>query len=121
MPCIHGIDEINCPICRISNVSVPKNSISKIEKTEAKFLIKSPFLDNYSSNQEVYEKEFNNRSNPLQPNLINPLPRPSIINQIPPFENKSLLEQLNKQDLEKIDVHGTIKKIPMKKGELEFK
>jgi hypothetical protein len=121
LTCIHGIDENNCPICRISSISVPKNLISKNKVNQEDFLIKSPFIDDYSSNKEVYEKEISKKVNPLQPNLINPLPKPNLINQIPPFENKTLLDQLNKHDLANVDIYGITKKIPVKKGELEFK
>ena len=121
MTCLHGMDEVNCPICRISNVSIPKNTITQIKSKQENFLIKSPFLEKITSRKEEYEREINIKTNVLKPNLINPLPTPNLISQIPPFENKTLLEQLNKQDLDKIDAHGITKKIPIKKGELEFK
>jgi hypothetical protein len=121
LPCIHGIDEINCPICRISRVSTPKSSISQIKSNQDNFLIKSPFLNEFLSKKEDLEEVINKKVNLFQPNLINPLPTPNLINQIPPFENKTLLNQLNTHDIEKLDGFGISKKISVKKGELEFK
>ena len=121
LPCIHGMDDINCPICRISNGSIPKDSLSKIKFEQNNIFIKSPFLDDFSAKNEKFENDINTRTNLLQPNLINPLPNPNLINQINSFQNTTLEEQLNKQDLEKLDTHGITKKIPVKKGELDLK
>ena len=115
------MDDINCPICRISNGSIPKDSLSKIKFEQNNIFIKSPFLDDFSAKNEKFENDINTRTNLLQPNLINPLPNPNLINQINSFQNTTLEEQLNKQDLEKLDTHGITKKIPVKKGELDLK
>jgi hypothetical protein len=121
LPCIHGMDDINCPICRISNSLIPKDSLNKIKIEQNNSFIKSPFLDDFSAKNEKFENDISTRTNLLQPYLINPLPNPSLINQIPSFQNKTLEEQLNRQNLEKLDTHGITKKVPIKKGELDLK
>ena len=121
MPCKHGMDDINCPICRISNGSIPKDSLNKIKIEQNNSFIKSPFLDDFFAKNEKFENDISTRTNLLQPYLINPLPNPSLINQITSFQNKTLEEQLNRQNLEKLDTHGITKKVPMKKGELDLK
>ena len=115
------MDDINCPICRISNGSIPKDILNKMKFEQNNIFIKSSFLNDFSSKKEKFEKEINTRANLLQPHLLNPLPNPSIINPIPSFQNTTLEEQLNKQDLEKLDTYGITKKIPVKKGELDLK
>lgn len=115
------MDDINCPICKISNTSVPINSITEIKSNQENFLIKSQFLKDYSSKIDESKNLIDIKSNLIQPNIINPLPNPNLLNQVPPIQNKTLQEQLKRQDLENIDVHGITKRIPIKKGELEFK
>ena len=45
MPCIHGLDEINCPMCRLTRASLP-NSTLNIKSEQNDFLKPEPFDPN---------------------------------------------------------------------------
>ena len=53
MTCIHGLDEINCPTCRILRSTLPTN---KLQAKKEQFLkIKNPF---FKKNLKVHFKDF---------------------------------------------------------------
>ncbi len=116
--CIHGLDEMNCPTCRIIRSTLPKNFLDTNNNPFLK--IENPlFRKNYHDDQEVLKellpKKVNNNSNPI--NLIS---RPNLINKIPNFKNKMLSERLNELDLTKFDKFGISKKTPLESPEWKF-
>lgn len=116
--CIHGLDEMNCPTCRIIRSTLPKNFLDTNNNPFLK--IKNPlFRKNYHDDQEVLKellpKKVNSNSNPI--NLIS---RPNLINEIPNFKNKMLSERLNELDLTKFDKFGISKKTSLESPEWKF-
>ena len=120
MPCIHGLDIINCPICRMTKSTVPRNPINikavKIENLRPE----NPFFKNYINNKNRTEEYLIRSNKLLQPNLINQLPAPKLINQIPNFESKGLINKLNELDIDKWDNFGISKKVSLEKPELKL-
>ncbi|MFX1314568.1 MAG: hypothetical protein ACFE9T_01800 [Promethearchaeota archaeon] len=116
--CIHGIDEINCPTCRIIRSTLPKRLLD-INKN--RFLkIENPlFRKNYGNDQKIlndlFPKQINSNLNPIMQ-----IARPNLINKIPDFKNKILLERLNELDLSKFDKFGIDKRIPLESPEWKF-
>ena len=116
--CIHGLDEMNCPTCRIIRSTLPKNFLDTNNNPFLK--IENPlFRKNYHDDQEVLKellpKKVNSNSNPI--NLIS---RPNLINEIPNFKNKMLSDRLNELDLTKFDKFGISKKTPLENPEWKF-
>ena len=116
--CIHGLDEINCPTCRMIKSTLPKNILDT--KDNAFLKIENPlFRKNYCDDQEILKellpKKVNSNSNP-----INFITRPNLINEIPNFKNKMLSERLNELDLAKFDKFGISKKTPIESSEWKF-
>lgn len=116
--CIHGLDEMNCPTCRIIKSTIPKNILDT--KDNAFLKIENPlFRKNYHDDQEILKgllpKKVNSNSNP-----INSISRPNLINEIPNFKNKMLSERLNELDLTKFDKFGISKKTPLESSEWKF-
>lgn len=119
MTCIHGLDEMNCPICRISRSTLPKNYY--LETNDNLFTkIKNPlFRKNYHEDQETLENLFPKKVN-LNSNPINLISSPNLINQNPNFKNKLFSARLNELDLSKFDKFGISKKIPLENSEWKF-
>jgi len=116
--CIHGLDEMNCPTCRIIKSTLPKNILDT--NNNAFLKIENPlFRKNYRDDQEIFKellpKKVNSNSNPI--NLIS---RPNLINEIPNFKNKMFSERLNELDLTKFDKFGICKKSPLESPEWKF-
>lgn len=118
MPCIHGLDEINCPTCRSIKSTLPNNSLSNIKTPDIK--IKSPFFNqktriNSQIAEELLPKRFKTITHP-----VNPIQKPFLINEIPNFENQLLRDRFQELDISKDDNFGISKKIQLEKPEWQF-
>ena len=113
MSCIHGLDNNNCPICRISKSTIPNTPIAKNSIKIENLRPENPFFKNYSENKKQSEEILTKNNTLLKPNLINPLPVPNLINKIPNFENKDFMKKLDALDLKGLDPHGISKKIKL--------
>ena len=113
MSCIHGLDNNNCPICRISKSTIPNTPIAKNSIKIENLRPENPFFKNYSENKKQIEEILTKNNTLLKPNLINPLPVPNLINKIPNFENKDFMKKLDALDLKGLDPHGISKKIKL--------
>jgi hypothetical protein len=113
MTCIHGLDEINCPTCRVLRSSMPLNGIS------SKKSIFPTFKTLLSRKKINHEKEIIDELTPLKRNINPPniITKPSFINEIPNFKNKLFLERSKELDISKDDNYGITKKIPLESPE----
>lgn len=111
MSCIHGLDNNNCPICRISKFTIPYTPIAKTPVKIENLRPENPFFQNHIKNKKQSEEYLTKKNTLLNPNLINPLPMPRLINKIPNFENKVFMKKLDELDLKGLDTHGISKKI----------
>ena len=116
MPCIHGLDEINCPNCRILRSTLPKDMLKKRKRHFLR--IENPFSNINSNVNNKLINEFNNKKLKLPPNSL--IPKPNVINKIPNFENKMFLERIKDLDLTKKDKFGISKKIALEDSEWKF-
>ncbi|MHA1669364.1 MAG: hypothetical protein ACTSV5_02170 [Promethearchaeota archaeon] len=120
MPCIHGLEDNNCPICRISNFTFPINSINKINLNENVLdSFKHLFRNKLSGNMD-FEEDISITKNNIRSNLINDFPKPTLINTIPNFENKLFLERINNLNIEKPNDLKISRKILLEKAELNL-
>ena len=111
MSCIHGLDNNNCPICRISKSTIPNTPITKNSTKIENLRPENPFLKKHIENQKQSGLHLS-RNNPLlNPNLINPLPKPNLINKIPDFKNQDFSKKLDELSLTGLDTHGISKKV----------
>lgn len=118
MPCIHGLDEINCPTCRTAKFTFPNKSISGFKTPNIK--IGNPFfnIDDRLENKiarEITAKKVNMIHPP-----VSPISKPFLINEIPNFENKIFLDRFQELDISKEDNFGISKKIPLENPEWKF-
>ena len=120
MPCIHGLDENNCPMCRISKSMSPINQINE------KRLDKNPSdkINNLFKNKLNRNIEFRDDILPhqkkFQPNLIHDFPKPNLINSIPNFENKLFIERAESLNLKKKNEMEFLRKESLEKPELNL-
>ncbi|MFW9876479.1 MAG: hypothetical protein ACFFG0_25580 [Candidatus Thorarchaeota archaeon] len=118
MPCIHGLDEINCPICRTSKFTFPSNALNRKKAPYIKIgnlLFNKHDQLNYKIAQEITAKKINIISPPASP-----ISKPFLINEVPNFENKILLDRFQELDISKEDNFGISKKIPLENPEWQF-
>ncbi len=113
MSCIHGLDNNNCPICRISKSTIPNTPIAKNSVKIENLRPGNPFFKNYIEKKKQSEEYLTKNNTILRPNIINPLPVPNLITKIPTFENKDFMKKLDALDLKGLDPHGISKKIKL--------
>jgi hypothetical protein len=116
MPCIHGLDEINCPTCRILNSTVPLTGIN-LKKTNFLKAVDLPTRKNVQLEKKLMDEIKINKSNHNPPNLVS---KPSFLNEIPNFRNELFLERFKDLDIAKEDNFGITKKIPLQNPEWKF-
>ncbi|MFX1343739.1 MAG: hypothetical protein ACFFBC_14765 [Promethearchaeota archaeon] len=118
MPCIHGLDEMNCPTCRIIKSTLPINSIKSMKSPALK--IESPFFRSDNRLQDKVLKEITKNKMEINHPSLNLIPKPTHLNEIPNFENKILLERANELDISKDDNFGITKRISLENPEWKF-
>ena len=118
MPCVHGLDENNCPTCRIIKSTLPINSLKSIKSPVLK--IESPFFRRDNRLQEKLSKEVTARNLNISHPSLNLISKPPFITDIPRFENKIFLERARELDISKDDNFKISKKIPLANPEWEF-
>ena len=118
MSCIHGLEEGNCPNCRILKSTMPFNGLNP-QKTRLVNITNPLFQKNRNLDDRV-KKDLLRRRLDLTPNLLNRVPHPTLINDIPKFENRVFLKRINELDITKEDVFGITKKIPLEQPGWRF-
>jgi len=116
MTCIHGLDELNCPTCRIVNSTLP---IKRINLKKTNFLKAHELIHRKNLNIEnnLRDEVLLKKINPTPPNLII---KPISINEIPNFRNELFLERTKDLDIVKEDNKGISKKITLENPEWNF-
>jgi len=90
----------------IPNTPIAKNSV-KIENLRPE----NPFLKKHIENQKQSEIYLFKTNPLLNPNLINPLPKPNLITKILDFKNQDFSKKLDELSLNGLDTHGISKKV----------
>ncbi|MFX1568923.1 MAG: hypothetical protein ACFFCV_11225 [Promethearchaeota archaeon] len=116
MTCIHGLDELNCPTCRIIRSTTPLNGISL---KNINFLKPNEMVSkkNLNLNEKLIDEIKINKTNSYPPNLIL---KPKFINEIPDFRNKLSLDKFEEFDISREDNYGIRIKIPLENPEWDF-
>ncbi len=118
MPCVHGLDESNCPSCRVIKSTFPINSLKGMKLPALK--IQTPFIKSDSRFQEILSKDIPAKKLNITHPSLNLISKPPFINNTPHFENKIFLERARELDISKDDNYGISKKIPLESPEWQF-
>ncbi|MFX1307299.1 MAG: hypothetical protein ACFFDG_10845, partial [Promethearchaeota archaeon] len=113
---IHGLDEINCPTCRILKSTAPLKEFWP--KSLNSLNIKHPlFKDDNILDQKLRNEIINKKISIQSPNFIS---KPPSITNIPNFENKLFLDRFKDLSLSKEDNFGITKKMSLESPEWKF-
>ena len=118
MPCVHGLDEISCPTCRIIKSTLPHNSIKSIETPALKIV--SPFFKRDTRLQDKLSKDIIAKKLNISHPSLNLISKPPSINEAPNFENKIFFKRAKELDISKDDNFGISKKVPLESPEWQF-
>ncbi|MCJ7650508.1 MAG: hypothetical protein MUP85_18010 [Candidatus Lokiarchaeota archaeon] len=120
MTCMHGLDDNNCPICRMSSSTFPINPINKTSLNKNALNSFNHLFKNKLSGNMDFDDDISMSRNNVRPNLINDFPKPNLINSIPSFENKLFIERINSLRIEKPNDLKISKKISLENPELNL-
>ncbi len=118
MTCVHGLDENNCPTCRIVKSTLPINSIKSLKSPA--FKIESPIFKKDNRLKDIFSKEITVKKLNITHPSLNLIPKPPFINEVPNFVNRLFLERAKELDISKDDNYGISKKIPLENPEWQF-
>ncbi|MBY9002403.1 MAG: hypothetical protein KGD73_00375 [Candidatus Lokiarchaeota archaeon] len=120
MTCMHGLDDNNCPTCRMARSTFPINPINKKNVKKNDLNSFNHFFNNKLSGNIAFEDDVSISKSNIKPNLINDFPKPYLINSIPSFENKLFLERINSLSIEKPNDLKISKKTSLENPELNM-
>ncbi len=118
MSCIHGLNEINCPTCRIVKHSIPHESLSL--KNNSNLNPINPIFNRFLKRKEDLYGEIMPKRAKLNSFSINLVPKPNLLNGIPKFKNAMFLERMKEIDISKADLFNISKKIALESPEWKF-
>ncbi|MHA1915920.1 MAG: hypothetical protein ACW986_12275 [Promethearchaeota archaeon] len=118
MPCIHGLEEENCPTCRILKSTLPTEGLLT-QQSQVPEVSNSLFKENRSLDEKVKKEILHGRPE-ITPDLLNRIPSPRFINNLPRFENQLFQARIKELDITKEDIFGITKKIALEKPNLRF-
>ena len=117
---MHGLENNNCPICRMTKSTVPRTPILNNKDKNVNLRPENPFFKKHLSNKNQTEDILTKRNELLRPQIINPIPMPNLLNPIPNFENNELMKRLDELDIERWDTFGISKKVKLEKPHLKL-
>ena len=120
MLCIHGLDKINCPICRMTKSTVPRTPILNDTTKKVNLRPENPFFKKHLSNKNLTEDILTKSNDFLQPHIINPTPTPNLLNPLPNLGSNELLKKLDELDIERWDTFGVSKKVKLENPNLKL-
>jgi len=109
MPCIHGLDEVNCPTCRITIFTLPKNAIKINMQTRIKS--EYPFSIANSKENEEHFDELKLNLPDMHKTSRNLISNPKLLTKLPDFQNKMLLDRMREIEISKSNILKLSKKI----------
>ena len=121
MPCIHGLDEVNCPACRVLKATIPENLLYKNELYNNELKPFNLHYKQYINEKDDFSKDLIPHKRNFEVISINPSPKPKLLNEIPNFKNKMLSDRLKEIDVSKSDVFGISKKVSLESPEFQLK
>ncbi|MFX1237332.1 MAG: hypothetical protein ACFFAS_19085 [Promethearchaeota archaeon] len=119
MACTHGLENNNCPICRMVRSTIPK-TILGLQKSFNNPL--KPYFNKDDRTKAIESEIIANKNLPkavVGPNSMNMIPEMKSPNSLSQFESKMFLERLRELDLSKIDIHKISKKNELISPELK--
>lgn len=121
MPCIHGLDEINCPICRMTNHTLPRKFIER--KNPRKNPLKPETLHYETSVKKKNTLEYKLPKNKEEfegLKLVNSIPRTPFLKEIPDFKNRMFEARMKELAIGNPDNFGISKRSEFPNPELDI-
>jgi len=111
MTCKHGLEEINCPICRVTSETVPKfnSKIHELYQNELKPI--NPHLEKSTQKKKEFNKDLKATNVHKEKTFSHNFPNlGQNLNPIPDFKNRMFQERMDEIDITKSKKYEYLKK-----------
>ncbi|MBD3194135.1 MAG: hypothetical protein GF317_03710 [Candidatus Lokiarchaeota archaeon] len=119
MTCIHGLDEINCPICRLNTHNFPNNGLKIKDARQNPLKPKNPFYSTFLNQERKIKPNLKGLNN-LELEKVSDVEKSHFIKKIPNFSNNMFSKRMKEIDLGNPDKFGISKKISLENPEWKF-
>jgi len=121
MPCIHGLDEANCPICRMSRHTLPRKFIERNDPRKNSLKPETlKFKKNMKMKNALKHKLPKKKEEFEGLKLINSIPSSPFLNEIPEFKNRMFEARLKEIAIGNPDNFGISEKEEFSNPELDI-
>ncbi len=124
MVCIHGLNEENCPICRISKYTYPSKykhiqNLKKIENSLRESLVQY-LRTNFKQNHNLKENlPSNNSFSDIK--IANSFSKSPLINNLPEFNNTMFVKRMEEIKINNPNKYHLSKKMSLEKPDWQLK
>jgi len=122
MVCIHGLDEENCPICRMSKHTYPSKYIQDLKDVE------NPLRESLKQSLRTDFKQPPNLKKKLTPKNsfshirgLTSFSRSPFINKLPEFKNTIFIKRMEEIDINNPNKYQLSKKMPLENPDWKLK
>lgn len=119
MRCIHGFEESECPTCHIERITIPPISANLRKDFISNLKAENPNFKKHLALKNEFENNLMNRRNFSQPTFTKSLSKPDTLFK-KRIQNNTLLEKLDHYSLNHLDKFNILKKVKLKKPELDL-
>ncbi len=120
MRCVHGFEENECPTCRIDKLSLPPISAKLIKDNKNDLKAENPYFKKHLSLKDEFVNDLMNSHKFKQPIFSKLLPKLNTLNLTPSFKESLFTKELEKHSLNQLDTFNILKKVELKKPELDI-
>jgi hypothetical protein len=111
LTCNHGLDRVNCPICRIESISAPKFNSKIHDLYENDLKPKNPNLEQNAKNKKEFKKDLNVQNQHKGAQFTRNIHNVELgLNPIPDFRNRMFEERMKEIDIVNSKNYEYIKK-----------
>jgi hypothetical protein len=120
MKCIHGFEVIQCPTCRIDNLSVPPIYSRLMRDSQNDLRAENPHFKKHIALKDEFMNDLMNRNKFKTPIFLRLLNKPRPPKMRFNFRKNSFNKELDKYSLNRLDKFNLLKKIELKKPDLDL-
>jgi len=121
MRCIHGLDEVNCPICRMTISTLPRKFLESKDPRENKLRPQTLRYEKNVKKQNTLKHRLPQKEQFAGLKQINSIPKTPFLRDIPNFKNRMFEKRLKEIDISNPDSFNISKKVQFPDAELDLK
>jgi hypothetical protein len=122
MVCIHGLNEENCPICRLSKHTYPNKFLQNLKNIEnpLRESLEQSIRTDFKKPPNL-KKKLTSKNSFFHLRGITSFSKAPFINELPEFKNTMFIKRMNEIDINNPNKYQLSKKIPLESPDWKLK